>query len=57
MDKHNKYVQAYYQAYSRAETARSTLAQGEAVPLSWLEEICRSIDLMDANRNVVQHTR
>ena len=57
MDKHNKYVQAYYQAYSRAETARSTLAQGEAVPLSWLEEICQSIDLMDANRNAVQHTR
>ena len=57
MEKHNKYVQAYYQAYSRAETARSTLARGDAVPLSWLEEICQSIDLMDANRNVVQHTR
>lgn len=57
MEKNNKYVQAYYQAYSRAETARSTLARGDAVPLSWLEEICQSIDLMDANRNVVQHTR
>jgi hypothetical protein len=57
MEKHNKYVQAYYQAYSRAETARSTLERGDAVPLSWLEEICQSIDLMDANRNVVEYTR
>ena len=56
MKKHSPYVQAYYQAYSRAEV-RSTVEQGDPVPLSWLEEICQSIDLMDTNRNVVEHTR
>ena len=57
MKKYNPYVQAYYQAYSRAETVRSTIQSGGEVPLSWVEELCQSIDLMDANRNVVEHTR
>ena len=57
MKKHSPYLQAYYQAHSRAEAVRSTVKQGNPVPLSWVEEICQSIDLMDANRNVVEHTR
>lgn len=57
MKKHSPYLDAYYQAHSRAETVRSTVEKGNPVPLSWVEEICQSIDLMDANRNVVEHTR
>lgn len=57
METSKEYLSAYYRAYSRAEVARNAAARGENIPLSWIEEICQSIDLMDMHQNVVKHTR
>ena len=59
MNKHHIYVDAHLRASSAAESIRSYVQRGQMPDLSWVEEMCQHIDVMDevARRNVVEYTR
>jgi len=57
MTKLEKYSKAYYCAASNAEALRAFVEDKHPNLLSSIEDVCRSIDLMDKHNNVVpQHS-
>jgi hypothetical protein len=56
MTKLEKYSKAYYCAASNAEALRAFVEEKHPNLLSSIEEVCRSIDLMDKHNVVTQYS-